>query len=125
MQPNFTYLLAIGIIPLIVGFIWYNPKVFGTAWIRASGKTERELTGGNMAVIFGLAYLLSVLLAAGLMGNIIHQMGVSQLFADGSPASTKFLQDFMSKYGDVHRTAGHGAFHGAIFAVLILSLIHI
>ena len=95
MQPNFMYLLAIGIIPLIVGFIWYNPKVFGTAWIRASGKTERELASGNMAVIFGLSYLLSVLLAAGLAGNVIHQIGVSQLFADGSPASTKFIEDFM------------------------------
>ena len=119
MQPNFIYLLAVGLIPLIIGSIWYNPKVFGTAWMRASGKTEKELAGGNMAVILGLSYLLSVLLAAGLMGSVIHQSGVSQLFADGSPESIKFLEDFMSKYGRLHRTAGHGALHGGLFAVLV------
>jgi len=118
MQPNFVYLLAVGLIPLIVGSIWYNPKVFGTAWMRVSGKTEKELAGGNMAVIFGLTYLLGVLLAAGLMGSVIHQSGVSQLFADGSPESVKFIEDFTSKYDRVHRTAGHGALHGGLFAIL-------
>ena len=28
-----------GLIPLLVGFIWYNPKVFGTIWMRAAGIT--------------------------------------------------------------------------------------
>jgi hypothetical protein len=31
MTPNFLIILLAAIVPLIIGFIWYNPKVFGTA----------------------------------------------------------------------------------------------
>ena len=31
-----------GLIPLLVGFIWYNPKVFGTAWMNVNGFTDPE-----------------------------------------------------------------------------------
>ena len=27
----------------IVGFIWYNPKVFGTIWMQESGMTEEKV----------------------------------------------------------------------------------
>ena len=50
------------LVPLVIGFIWYNPKVFGSAWIKATGLTEEQLMGGNMMLIFGITYLMSFLI---------------------------------------------------------------
>ena len=55
MEINFLAILTAGVSALVVGFIWYNPKVFGTAWMNSAGLTEEQLKGGNMAKIFGLA----------------------------------------------------------------------
>ena len=54
---NFPAILVAGISALVVGFIWYNPKVFGGAWMKAAGMTDEQVKGGNMAKIFGLALL--------------------------------------------------------------------
>ena len=27
---------------LVIGFVWYNPKVFGKAWMESVGMTEGE-----------------------------------------------------------------------------------
>ena len=32
-----------GIVSVVLGMIWYNPKVFGTAWIGAQGKSMDEM----------------------------------------------------------------------------------
>jgi hypothetical protein len=64
--------LALGIaalIPLIVGFIWYNPKTFGKSWQNAAGLTDEKLKGANMPLIFGLTLVLGFLLA--MMVNIL------------------------------------------------------
>ena len=31
------------LVPLLIGSIWYNPKVFGTAWMKATGFTDDKL----------------------------------------------------------------------------------
>ena len=49
---NFPAILVAAVSALIVGFIWYNPKVFGNAWMQAAGMTEEQAKGGNMAKIF-------------------------------------------------------------------------
>ncbi len=58
---NFIAVLVAAIVPLIVGFIWYNPKVFGTAWMRSIGvnNPDEMKAGPNMALVFGLSLLFS------------------------------------------------------------------
>ena len=41
------------LIPLAIGFIWYNQKVFGTAWMKEAGVTEEKMNNANMPLIFG------------------------------------------------------------------------
>jgi len=36
MEINFLILLAATLAPMVIGFIWYHPKLFGTAWMSAS-----------------------------------------------------------------------------------------
>ena len=33
MPFNFYAILAATLVSLVVGFVWYNPKVFGTIWM--------------------------------------------------------------------------------------------
>lgn len=47
MEMNFPALLVAAFPTLIVGFIWYNPKVFGTIRMKESGMTEENMKGGK------------------------------------------------------------------------------
>ena len=76
MADNFYMYFVAALIPLILGFIYYNPKVLGTAWMKACGLTEEDLKGGNMAMIFILSYVFAVMLAFVLGTLVIHQSSV-------------------------------------------------
>ena len=70
MEMNFLVIAIAAIVPLLTGFIWYHPKVLGTAWMNASGLTEADMQSGNMAKIFILAYILSFMLSMLLQASI-------------------------------------------------------
>lgn len=53
MEINFIALLLAAIVTLVVGFIWYHPKFFGTIWMKENNLTQEELRTGNMLKIFG------------------------------------------------------------------------
>ena len=124
---NYYIFFLTALIPLAVGSIWYNPKVFGKVWMRASGVKEEQAESGNMALIFGLCYVFSVLLSVFFSSWSIHQIAMNGLFAmqpdflDGSNQGMISLVEAISpggEYAELHRTFGHGAVHGAIAAVL-------
>ncbi len=120
MQLKMWLLLVAGIIPLFVGFVWYNPKVFGNAWMKTLGITEESMKGSNMALIFGLCYVFACMLAMGLMPIVIHQMGVeSVLQGDKTPDTVSYFNHFMETYGTRFRTFKHGAFHGCLTAIFV------
>lgn len=108
------------LLPLVLGFIWYNPKVFGKAWMKAADITEEKMKGSNMALIFGLTYVLSLMAAMSLASMTIHQMHILSIFQgdpgakDPSSEIGKMLADFMAKYGHNFRTFKHGVFHGVL-----------
>ncbi len=52
-----------GAIGLILGFLWYHPKTFGTIWMKEAGLTEEKLQSGNMAITFGLTFLITIYMA--------------------------------------------------------------
>lgn len=124
---NFIIVPAAALIPLLVGFIWYHPKVFGNTWMKAAGITEESAKGANMAKIFGLTYLLSLMLTMGLMSIVIHQMHLFSLFMAGPEAkdpnseTSLLFKQLMDTYGNNYRTFKHGAFHGTL-AGLFLAL---
>lgn len=123
MPINFYMWFVAALIPMIVGAIYYHDKVFGSAWKRSNGFSDADLEGGNMAMILGLSYLLSVLLASMVTGLVIHQANVFQMMlpevmASGSEAQQQFT-DLMAQYGDRYRDFKHGALHGGFLALLI------
>ena len=122
MEFNFLAILVAAAVPMIMGFIWYHPSVLGTAWMRESGMTEEKMKNGNMAVIFGVSFLLSLVLAFFTQFLSIHQLGALQLIG-GDPTAEGILPTFnafMEDYGNNFRTFKHGALHGVIAGLTIV-----
>lgn len=128
MTFNWIAIFGAAFIPLLVGMIWYSPKVLGTAWMNSAGLTEEKLKGVNMPLILGLTYFLGLFIAASLMTITIHQMSVYSLFggggnpelADPNSESSKLIATIMGKYGSSFRSFKHGALHGGLTAFLFI-----
>lgn len=103
---------------LIIGFIWYNPKVFGITWMREAGMTEEKVKGGNMAKIFIMAFIFAFLLSMALPGIVIHQMGAFSL-VQGEIGILPSYETFISDYANEFRTFKHGALHGTLVGIFI------
>ena len=116
---NIIAILVAAVSALGVGFIWYHPKVFGNAWMQASGITDEQMKGANMAKIFSLALFFAFLLAMALPAIVIHQMGAFSLMGGDSSVALQSYSDFMSDYGNHFRTFKHGVFHGVMAGIFI------
>jgi hypothetical protein len=120
-----TYFLA-ALIPLIIGFIWYNPKVLGNAWMKASGMTEEKMKGGNMIVIFAVTYLFGLMMTTILSVLVIHQSSMFSVLANEPGIGVQgseimnYYNDFMTKYGQNFRTFKHGMLHGGITTIFFV-----
>ena len=55
---NWLAVLIAAIASFILGAIWYNPKVFGTMWMKELQLTEKDMEGANMGKIFGVSFIL-------------------------------------------------------------------
>lgn len=122
---NPLVLAAAAVIPLLIGMLWYNPRTFGSVWMKEAGITPEHAKGANMALIFGLTYVLSFFAAFALSGIVIHQAGFVSLmqgqpgFMEPGSETTKLIEDFMATYGDRFRTFKHGALHGSITGIAL------
>lgn len=104
MDINWLAVVAASILPLVTGFIWYNPKVFGTAWMKETGMTEEKAKQMNPGKTYGLAVVLAFFAAFFLWGQVMIGGG------PGMPHGPE--GEFM--------TFGHGAFHGALVALVVV-----
>ncbi|MDA1028382.1 MAG: DUF1761 domain-containing protein [Bacteroidetes bacterium] len=60
---NYLAILVAGLIPMILGSIWYGP-LFGKKWMELEGKTEEELKAGfNPLKSYGVTFLFALLMA--------------------------------------------------------------
>lgn len=122
MKPNLLVIALASLIPLVIGFKWYNPKVLGKAWMNATGVTPEHAKGANMAVIFGLSMIFNLMLAFQMQYLTIHQASLYSLtmhFAN-DPEAMAMVQQMMDKYGGEFRNFHHGVIHGLFAAVFIV-----
>jgi hypothetical protein len=124
---NFLAVLVAALIPMVIGFIWYNPKVFGTAWMKAADMSMEKMKGANMALVFGLTFVFSFLVAMTMNFVTIHQFGMQsslmtdpKALADPTTPIGAYLADYIAKYGNNFRTFKHGAFHGTVSGFLFI-----
>ena len=125
MEINFLVIALTALAPLAIGFIWYNPKTFGNAWMAETGMTPEQGKDMNMLKVFGLTYVMSLLIAFILQPIVIHQFGVFSIlvdepgFNDPTSAVGHYFSDFMAKYGNNFRSFKHGALHGTITGLFL------
>jgi len=81
MEINYWIIFIAGLIPMVVGFIWYHEKTFGKAWRKSVGLTEEQANSGNMAAIMGLSYLFACMISAMMIMWTTHQLATQSLFA--------------------------------------------
>lgn len=87
--------VVVGILTLVIGFLWYNPKTFDPAWRKAADLSDEKVASGNMAIIFGLAFIFAVMLS----------------FVIG------FVCGLHKEAKDI--TFTHGAFHGVMLVAMV------
>jgi hypothetical protein len=114
MEMNWIAILVSALATLVVGFVWYHPKVFGTVWMKETGLTEEILAKGNMLKIFGLTFVFSLFLVMIEMQLTIHQFGALGMIGGPGEISNALptFTAFMGDYGTAFRTFKHGALHG-------------
>lgn len=128
---NFIAILVAALVPMVLGFIWYHPKVFGTVWMQLTGMTEEKAQQGNMFVKFGLAFLFSLLLAAVLNGLVVHDAFVEgaayyemQASVDGKPTpkTAEWLEYYKTTLSESNHTFQHGSFHALVLIGVLIIL---
>ena len=119
MEINFLALFVAALSTLVIGFIWYNPKVFGTIWMKESGLTEEKMKGANMPLIFIMAVFFAFLISMVLQFLTIHQWGAFSMTGGNVTTAKPSYAAFMADYGTAFRTFKHGAFHGFLTGLFL------
>lgn len=63
MDLNWIAVLAAAASSFVAGGLWYGP-LFGKLWMQAAGVSDAQLRSGNMVLIFGSSFVLSLIAAA-------------------------------------------------------------
>jgi hypothetical protein len=63
---NWLAVIAAAVSMFVIGGLWYSPILFARQWQRAAGLSDEQVKSGNTALIFGLAFVFSLLMAANL-----------------------------------------------------------
>jgi hypothetical protein len=59
-------IIAATLVAFLIGRIWYSPAVFGRQWISLNGFTEKDLSRRSMSRVFGLSFLLALVMTVNL-----------------------------------------------------------
>lgn len=62
-EMNYWAILTAGASAFLLGGLWYSPVLFHRAWQKAAGLSDEQLRGGNQVLIFGGAFVLSLVAA--------------------------------------------------------------
>ena len=120
MNVNFLALLLAALSTLVVGFIWYNPKVLGTIWMKEAGLKQEDMKEFNMFKIFGFSIIYAFLISFILQMLTIHQFGALGMVGGDPTIAKPSFAAFMADYGTAFRSFKHGALHGFMTGLFMI-----
>ena len=120
MEINLLALLAAAFSTLVIGFVWYNPKVFGTIWMNESGITEEKMKGGNMVITLLVSFIYAFFIAFILRFLVVHQTGALGMVGGDASIAKPSYDAFIADYGNAFRTFKHGALHGFMTGLFLI-----
>lgn len=102
---NWLAILVATLMPMIIGFIYYHPKVLGGIWMRANGFDPSNMGTGPKPIQWLVAVVLSLMLAFWCRVQFfdVHQ---TSLNFDGTPKDWVTFQ--------------HGLAHGIFYGLLLV-----
>ncbi|MFM9984015.1 MAG: DUF1761 domain-containing protein [Flavobacteriales bacterium] len=93
-HTNWLAVLVSALAMQALGFLVYNPKTFGTIWMKGGKIDPNSTKTGHMALIMGLSFVMTLVLGA-YLSTWVHP--------------DEHLSQFM-----------HGAFHGFMLSIFLI-----
>lgn len=93
---NWIALLIAAISSLVIGFIYYHPKVLGKFWQKHTGLSDEQIQKGNMPLIFGTSLIMAFVAC-----YYLNMMG--------------------GFHGEDEQTFSHGFLHGVLFIAFLVA----
>lgn len=111
-QVNWLAVIVAALSTFLIGGLWYSPAVFGKAWMKENGFTEESMKGGNMAKIFGLAFLL----------GFIASINLAMFLGNETDATMGAFYGFLAGFGWVATFVGtHYLFERKSFKLFLIN----
>jgi len=63
MGINILAVIAAAVAAFLIGGLWYSPVLFARSWQKEVGLSDEALAKGNMAMIFGVGFVLALIAA--------------------------------------------------------------
>jgi len=60
---NWFAVIVAALSNFLIGGLWYSPLLFGKVWMKENNFSDDDLKKGNMAKIFGITFLFSIVMA--------------------------------------------------------------
>ena len=120
VEVNLLAVLLATASTMVVGSIWYTPKVFGNLWMKLIGKTEKDL-GKNATP----AILITIVVSFATAYVLAHVTYLSQSFFNNSFLASAFSTAFWLWLGmTAARFITHDAFERRPVQLTLLNIIH-
>lgn len=123
MQLTIVALTAL--VPMIIGFLWYNPLLFGKAWMVAAGMTEEKIKHVHVIRTFAFTYIFSFCIVYAMQSIVNYESQIQAFLINGKdvwdPKSEigMLVTNFLGRYGNDLRTFKSGAFNGALAGLML------
>lgn len=121
MTPNLTIILLSSLVPCLMGYLWFHPRLFGgETWNKLAYLGPEQLAKPDGPRQILLSMVLNVFIAFGVYMITVHQTHVLALTgADIQAMNSGAGLAFITEYGSNFRTLGHGLLHGAGMGTLL------
>lgn len=86
MELNYWAVFVAALSSFLIGGLWYSPALFYKAWMKENGFSDDDMKGGNMTKIFGVSFLLSLIIAFNLAAFLGEEADLSWGLSAGALA---------------------------------------
>jgi Protein of unknown function (DUF1761) len=62
-QINYLAVLVAAVSCFVIGGLWYSPVMFANLWMKEANITEESIKQANMSKIFGLSFILTLIIS--------------------------------------------------------------
>ncbi|NQX16474.1 DUF1761 domain-containing protein [Rathayibacter sp. VKM Ac-2857] len=106
---------------MLVGSIWYTPKVFGTLWMRLAGISREQMSSRSAVVPIVVTVVVSLVTALVLAGCV----DIAHAFYGGSWFANSLITGLFLFVGfTAARMITHDAFEGRPAKLTVLNITH-